>query len=392
MTAFAGGLIECHAGPTEKGAPDDLETVIVEFIDGARRELQVAVQELDNEPIARALVRAKLERGVDVEVFLEQDYLREAWTAADLDRMRTPGESDVQAVERLVWGGGALPLDDNRRLLGALLRAKIDVKADLNPAIFHQKFAVRDVHGGAGTEPALLSGSANFTGTDTHANLNHVVVFRDQRIAQEYYSQFNQLKDGDFGRGELSRDPAPRLHARGRPRADPVRARQPPRAGAGQADAQAAPARRPPPLRHLHVLQQLDGGRRAEHARQGRLHGPRGARPRPEPHPPVVGRLAVARAECRAVPAQVELAAAQGPPQADGHRRRGRVRGLVQLHVGRQRLQRREPVRDRQRRPAHRGQAGRCRRVRAHHRLLPRRDRADHHPLRRVGAAAASQR
>ena len=43
------------------------------------------MQELDNEPIARALVRAKLERGVDVEVFLEQDYLREAWTAADLD-------------------------------------------------------------------------------------------------------------------------------------------------------------------------------------------------------------------------------------------------------------------------------------------------------------------
>ena len=204
MTAFAGGGIECYAGPTQKGAPDDLEAVIIGFIDGARRELQVAVQELDNEPIARALVRAKLERGVDVEVFLEQDYLRESWSISDLPRLREPGESDDQTFERLVWGGVPLALDANRRLLAALLRAKIDVKADLNPAIFHQKFAVRDVRGGGGSEPALLTGSANFTDTDTHANLNHVVVFHDQRIAQEYYSQFNQLRDGDFGRGGLS--------------------------------------------------------------------------------------------------------------------------------------------------------------------------------------------
>ena len=204
MAAFAGGLIECFAGPLEKGAPDDLEAVIVAFIDGARKELQVAVQELDNEQIARALVRAKLERKVDVEVFLEQDYLVEEWTPKTFERLRLPGETDAQAHERLVWGDAVLPLNPNRRLLGALQRANVDVKADLNPAIFHQKFLVRDVHGGAGTKPALLSGSANFTDTDTHANLNHVVVFHDQRVAQEYYSQFNQLREGDFGRGALS--------------------------------------------------------------------------------------------------------------------------------------------------------------------------------------------
>src|ERR671921_2816656 len=104
MTAFASGKLECFAGPAEKGAPDNLENVIVGFIDGAQKELQVAVQELDNEPIARALVRAKLERGVDVRVFLEQDYLVEAWTAGDLDRMREPGETVEAARERIVWG------------------------------------------------------------------------------------------------------------------------------------------------------------------------------------------------------------------------------------------------------------------------------------------------
>ena len=155
MTPFAGGKIECFCGPTEKGAQDDLETVIVGFIDAAVNELQVAVQELDNEKIARALVDAKLRRGVDVEVFLEQDYLVESWTPAQFQRMRTGGESEADTIERIVWGTAELPLDANRRLLGALQRANIDVKADLNPAIFHQKFIVRDVHGGAGTAPGL---------------------------------------------------------------------------------------------------------------------------------------------------------------------------------------------------------------------------------------------
>lgn len=204
MTAFAGGAIECFAGPREKDAPDDLEQVIVGFIDGAEKELQVAVQELDNEQIARALVRAKLERGVDVQVFLEQDYLVEAWSAADLERMREPGETAEAARERIVWGEAELPLNPNRRLLGALQRAKIDVKADLNPAIFHQKFVVRDIREDGA---AVLAGSTNFTDTDTHANLNHVVIFHDARIAQEYYSQFNQLREGEFGRGSLGPPP-----------------------------------------------------------------------------------------------------------------------------------------------------------------------------------------
>src|SRR5919112_1218759 len=204
MTAFASGKLECFAGPAEKGAPDNLENVIVGFIDGAQKELQVAVQELDNEPIARALVRAKLERGVDVRVFLEQDYLVEAWGPADLARLREPGESEADVRERIVWGNADLPLNVNRRLLGALQRAKIDVKADLNPAIFHQKFAVRDIRE---DDASVLTGSANFTDTDTHANLNHIVVFHDARVAQEYYSQFNQLREGEFGRGSLGLPP-----------------------------------------------------------------------------------------------------------------------------------------------------------------------------------------
>jgi hypothetical protein len=42
---------------------------------GARSKLSIAVQELDSEPIARAILAASW-RGVHVELCLEQDYLR----------------------------------------------------------------------------------------------------------------------------------------------------------------------------------------------------------------------------------------------------------------------------------------------------------------------------
>ena len=74
MASFAGGKIEAYVGPVELGAADDLEQVIVDFIDGARESLDVAVQELDSEPIAQALIEARW-RGVSVRAFLEQDYL-----------------------------------------------------------------------------------------------------------------------------------------------------------------------------------------------------------------------------------------------------------------------------------------------------------------------------
>jgi hypothetical protein len=49
--------------------------VIVDFNSGARTSLDIAVQEWDSEPIAEAILDARW-RGVDVNLFLEQDYLR----------------------------------------------------------------------------------------------------------------------------------------------------------------------------------------------------------------------------------------------------------------------------------------------------------------------------
>jgi len=203
MATFADGKIEAFVGPAELGAADNLEQVIVDFISQARETLDLAVQELDSEPIAQAILDARW-RGVSVQLFLEQDYLQDD----DLPVV-TPrdGESEVEARHRTQWSEGDSELTPNRAILAALLRSDIEVKGDYNLKIFHQKFVLRDYRGSAKPTSALLTGSANFTGTDTHTNLNHIVVFHDPRICAEYRAEFEQIKAGEFGRGRHGKIP-----------------------------------------------------------------------------------------------------------------------------------------------------------------------------------------
>ena len=200
MAVFAQGAIEGYVGPAELGAADNLEQVIVDFIAGAERSLDIAVQELDNEAIAQAILDARF-RGVSVRMVLEQDYLLTGRLPSIRPRS---GEDDAAARRRTQWGieGGDSSLEENRRLFAALLRCNVDVKADYNPEIFHQKFVIRDYRGDARPTSAILSGSANFTVTDCHRNLNHIVVFHDWRICKEYAAEFASIRAGRFGRGE----------------------------------------------------------------------------------------------------------------------------------------------------------------------------------------------
>jgi phosphatidylserine/phosphatidylglycerophosphate/cardiolipin synthase-like enzyme len=202
MTTFAEGKIEAYLGPTELGSPDDLESVLVDFIRGARTSLDVAVQEVDSPRIAQALVDARW-RGVDVVVFMEQDYLRSnlAGRPPALPRPRD-GETPEEALHRVQWVEDTTELAENRRILSAMLRSDIEVHGDLNPKIFHQKFILRDYRGKASRTSALLTGSANFTVTDTHRNLNHLMVFHSAYVCKQYATEFAQLRNGSFGRRE----------------------------------------------------------------------------------------------------------------------------------------------------------------------------------------------
>lgn len=177
------GNIEFYMGPKEVGGPDDLKKPIVDFIDGAERRLYIAVQELDRKEIADAIIRAR-KRKVLVKLVLELDYLR------------------AKRAHKYPYDQGG-EYEPNRQLHDAILRTNIDVKADYNPNIFHQKFIVRD-----GT--SLLTGSTNFTDTGTSNNLNNIVIVHDEEVAKLYSREFREIQQGHFGKLNEGHDPAPK--------------------------------------------------------------------------------------------------------------------------------------------------------------------------------------
>ena len=176
------GNIELYMGPKSLGGPDDLRQAIVCFIDKAEKRLDIAVQELDNWKIAKAIIRAK-QRKVQVRLVLEGDYLKAPRTQAN--PFKPGGRHEI-----------------NRDIHNAVLRAAIKVNTDFNSKIFHQKFIIRD-----GT--ALLTGSTNFTTTGTENNLNHVVIVHDSQIAQIYSREFREIQKGHFGKLNEGHDAKP---------------------------------------------------------------------------------------------------------------------------------------------------------------------------------------
>jgi phosphatidylserine/phosphatidylglycerophosphate/cardiolipin synthase-like enzyme len=213
MSVDLGG-IEFHAGPTVLGGPDDLDAVIRGFVAGAKKQLLIAVQELDSYPIAEAIVAAKAAK-IRVQLVLEGDYLIEQPPLADPWALAGANET-------------------NRVIHAALLRAGVDVITDLNPAIFHQKFIVRDP--GLPTA-AVLTGSTNFTLTDTGTNppsnpakpgnnLNHLLVLHGQRATDQYLAEFDRVRSGTFGQLHERHESRPAEFRLGHIRVKPVFAPQ----------------------------------------------------------------------------------------------------------------------------------------------------------------------
>ena len=177
------GNIQLYMGPTQLGAPDDLQQAIVEFIKGARRKLDIAVQELDSRDIAEAIVAAR-QRKITVRMVVEGDYLKTGKVIPD--PFAPGGKNEI-----------------NRELQNAILRCAVNIRSDYNPKIFHQKFIVRD-------GSAVLTGSTNFTETGVTKNLNHVVIVRDRKVANEYGKEFREIWQGRFGKRSVAHEERPR--------------------------------------------------------------------------------------------------------------------------------------------------------------------------------------
>lgn len=176
------GKVQLHMGPSQLGGPDDLERAIVSFIDSARKSLDIAIQELESESIAQAIIRAR-QRKVSVRMVLESDYLTVKRAKAD------------------PWKPGGQN-EKNRHIHNAILRADITVNSDFNPKIFHQKFIIRD-------RSAVLTGSTNFTPSGVQSNLNHVIIIEDRKVTNAYKKEFKEIRQGHFGKLNEGHDPKP---------------------------------------------------------------------------------------------------------------------------------------------------------------------------------------
>ncbi len=177
------GNIELYMGPRDVGGPDDLRQAIIDFIAGAKKRLDIAVQELDSWDVADAIVQAR-QGGVRVRLVVEGDYLRAGRMAAN------------------PWLPGG-KYEVNREIQNVILRTAINVRSDFNPSIFHQKFIVRD-------GSALLTGSTNFTDSGTSSNLNHLVIVRSRKVANLYGREYREIQQGHFGKLNEGHDEAPR--------------------------------------------------------------------------------------------------------------------------------------------------------------------------------------
>ncbi len=164
-----------------------LEEEIVDFISDAHATLDIAVQEIRREengqwPIADAIVAAA-GRGVRVRAIVEGDYYDDGH----------PG--NLAFFEQLEREPG------------------VEIIRDGNPAIFHNKFVIRDA---GGENAALLTGSTNFTDTGTRANYNHIVVVNFPPVSRppsyyamlaRYQEEFDEAWSGVFGNQAPSEEP-----------------------------------------------------------------------------------------------------------------------------------------------------------------------------------------
>lgn len=205
---------------------DNLEAVIVNEINQARRSVFVAVQEFRLPKIAEALV-AKKRAGIDVRVILENSYnfdLSSSSTRSrggdgdndhDANRLR-----DLRAFVDMNGNGRIEKYEQEQRdAVYMLKRGGVKVIDDsfdhkkIGSGLMHHKFVVID-------DSTVLVSSANFTMSCVHGDMlvrssrgnpNSLVVIKSRELGDIFAEEFTQMwgngNYGNFGQSKTYRGP-----------------------------------------------------------------------------------------------------------------------------------------------------------------------------------------
>ena len=181
---------------------DDLEALILTAIQGAQREILVAVQELSLPRVAEALVAAQ-RRGLRVAVVLENTYST-PWSSLNIHDQAALDPHQRHRVAQLA----ALRQGDAVAILRQGGVPLIDDTADgsRGSGLMHHKFMVVDGR-------TVVTGSANWTLSCTHGdfanpdsrgNANSLLVIDSQPLAQRFQAEFSELWGDGPGRNRDS--------------------------------------------------------------------------------------------------------------------------------------------------------------------------------------------
>ncbi|MBP8001880.1 MAG: hypothetical protein KA314_20685 [Chloroflexi bacterium] len=153
--------------PPEEERGEGLDSIIAETISLAEESVDIAVFELDSEPIVEALIGLE-ERGIPVRVVVDTDYI---------------GEASIRRLRR----NGISVIEDDRS------------------AFMHNKFTVID-------NRYVWVGSMNYMPNDIYCNNNNLVWFDSPELAANYTTEMDEMyNDGGFGPRSEVNTPAEQL-------------------------------------------------------------------------------------------------------------------------------------------------------------------------------------
>lgn len=142
-------------GTLENLPEDNIDQMLAEKLNIAKKTIDIAVYEIDNQIITDALVSAK-KRGVTVRLVTDTDYM---------------GETSITTLKSV----GVPIVDDNRS------------------AIMHNKFIVIDGE-------YIWTGSFNATENDANKNNNNSIIIKSKELSENYTYEFNEMfNDKKFG-------------------------------------------------------------------------------------------------------------------------------------------------------------------------------------------------
>ena len=157
--------------PPEEERGGGIDEIVADTFREADRRVDLAIFDLDSEPIVEALIELE-ERGVEVRVVTDED------------------NGNLSSINRLRRNG-------------------ISVVEDKRSGLMHNKFAVIDGR-------FTWVGSMNFTTNGAYCNNNNLVLFESPRLAANYTAEMDEMYDErSFGPDSLDFTPNEQLTIQG---------------------------------------------------------------------------------------------------------------------------------------------------------------------------------